>query len=172
MYIPILKYNYNFSISSRSNKQNGAPNHSLCLPISHCPLSSTFYTYPPNVSEDAFYVTFLQYHLFLYSLPLLPVTFFINMFFLFYGKDRANERTCHLMVSYPYRPPPRAISYKLQVRCLPFRWKQKHFAIVCISMNARRRMPSTATFTLRLVRKLAIHLHKFSGSFARSAITA
>ena len=40
----------------------------------------------------------------------------------FYGKDKANERACHLMVSDHRRPRPRATPEELQVRCLPVRW--------------------------------------------------
>ena len=41
-----------------------------------------------------------------------------NTFF-FYGKDKANERAGHLMVSDYRRPRPRATPEELQVRCRP-----------------------------------------------------
>ena len=40
----------------------------------------------------------------------------------FYGKDKANERSGHLMVSYHRRPRPHATPEELQVRCRSLRW--------------------------------------------------
>ena len=42
--------------------------------------------------------------------------------FFFNGKDKANDRAGHLMVSDHRRPRPRAAPEELQVRCLPVRW--------------------------------------------------
>ena len=40
----------------------------------------------------------------------------------FYGNDKANERSGHLMISDYRRPRPRAAPEELQVRCRPLRW--------------------------------------------------
>ena len=42
--------------------------------------------------------------------------------FFFMEKDKANERSGHLMVSDYRRPRHRATPEELQVRCLPLRW--------------------------------------------------
>ena len=45
-----------------------------------------------------------------------------SILFFFMEKDKANERSGHLMVSDYRRPRPRATPEELQVRCLPLRW--------------------------------------------------
>ena len=45
-----------------------------------------------------------------------------NKLLFFCGKDKANERLGHLMVSDQSRPRPHATPEKLQVRCRPLRW--------------------------------------------------
>ena len=52
----------------------------------------------------------------------MSLLIFNKIGFFFYGKDKANERSGHLMVSDYRRPQPRATPEELQVRCLPVRW--------------------------------------------------
>ena len=46
----------------------------------------------------------------------------LEKMFFFYGKDKANKRSGHLMVSDYRCPRPRATPEELQVRCRALRW--------------------------------------------------
>ena len=53
---------------------------------------------------------------------LIYYTYHKHVFF-FMEKNKANERSGHLMVSDYRRPRPRATPKELQVRCRPLRWR-------------------------------------------------